>query len=165
MAGPARYSALVDACALHPFAVADALMSVYRGGLCMIKWTRHIEEEWLRSVTRNRPELGERLPRRRDMMRLAVTDWEVPAQACEPLMPALHRSLGLHLVTVWSRFRTKPVMPHVPQVLVFACTSSQAASQQRPCPVDCQCAGPLSLPCRPCAARLDGWAGGRAGNE
>lgn len=89
MAGPARYSALIDACALHPFAVADALMSVYRERLCQIKWTRHIEEEWLRSVTRDRPELGERLPRRRDMMRLAVTDWEVPADAYEPLMPAL----------------------------------------------------------------------------
>lgn len=89
MAGPARYSALIDACALHPFAVADALMSVYRERLCQIKWTRHIEEEWLRSVTRDRPELGKRLPHRRDMMRLAVTDWEVPADAYEPLMPAL----------------------------------------------------------------------------
>lgn len=89
MAGPTRYTALLDACTLHPFAVADALMSVYRERLCIVKWTQVIEGEWMRSLTRDRPELADRLPRRRDMMRLAVPDWEVPAQAYEPLMKAL----------------------------------------------------------------------------
>jgi hydrogenase/urease accessory protein HupE len=40
MAGYARYTALLDACVLHPIAVADALMSLAAAGLYAAKWTR-----------------------------------------------------------------------------------------------------------------------------
>lgn len=81
MAGYARYAALLDACVLHPMAMADALMSLASTGLFAAKWTRTIEVEWIRSVEERRPDLAGRLDYRRDQMREAVPDWEVTEEA------------------------------------------------------------------------------------
>ena len=89
MAGHARYTALLDACVLFPAPVADALMSLHVAGLYVARWTARIDEEWLRAVLQDRPELQGKLDRRRDAMRSAVPDWEVPAESYEPLMPCL----------------------------------------------------------------------------
>lgn len=83
MAGHVRYTALLDACVLHPVAMVDALMSLAWAGLYAAKWTRRIEGEWIRSVEARRPDLVGRLDRRRDYMREAVADWEVDPAACE----------------------------------------------------------------------------------
>lgn len=77
MAGHARYTALLDACVLYPLAMTDALMSLATAGLYAAKWTSRIEQEWIRSLERQRPELVGRLTIRRDSMRDAVPDWEV----------------------------------------------------------------------------------------
>ena len=77
MAGQARYTALLDACVLYPLAMADALMSLAFASLYAAKWTRRIEDEWMRSLERHRPDLEGRLDVRRDSMRGAVEDWEV----------------------------------------------------------------------------------------
>lgn len=85
MAGPARYTALLDACVLYPLAMADALMSLAAAGLYAAKWTRHIEAEWIAALEERRPDLKGRLDIRRDPMREAIPDWEVPQaawQAC-----------------------------------------------------------------------------------
>ena len=89
MAGPARYTAVLDACVLYPVSVADALLSLAVAGLYAAKWTARIEREWIVSLERQRPELAGRLDTRRAQMRAAVPDWEVPATACESLMPCL----------------------------------------------------------------------------
>jgi hypothetical protein len=81
VAGHARYSALLDACVLHPMAMADALMSLASAGLYAAKWTRRIEAEWMTSIEERRPDLHGRLDYRRDQMREAVPDWEVEAHA------------------------------------------------------------------------------------
>jgi len=81
MAGPARYTALLDACVLYPLAMTDALMSLATAGLFAAKWTTRIEQEWIRSLERQRPDLVGRLTTRRDSMRQAVPDWEVPELA------------------------------------------------------------------------------------
>ena len=81
MAGPARYTALLDACVLYPMAMADALMSLATAGLFAAKWTTRIEAEWIRSLEENRPDLQGRLDYRREQMREAVPDWEVDEQA------------------------------------------------------------------------------------
>jgi hydrogenase/urease accessory protein HupE len=47
MAGHARYTALLDACVLHPMTTADALMSLASAGLYAAKWSRTIEAEWI----------------------------------------------------------------------------------------------------------------------
>lgn len=81
MAGNARYTALLDACVLYPRAIADSLISLAAAGLYAAKWTTAIEEEWVRNLELQRPDLVGKLGYRRDQMRLAVVDWEVPEQA------------------------------------------------------------------------------------
>jgi len=78
MAGRARYTALLDACVLYPLAMADSLMSVAATSLFAAKWTTRIEDEWMQALVRNRPELAGRLELRRDAMRDAIPDWDVP---------------------------------------------------------------------------------------
>jgi hypothetical protein len=89
MAGHARYTALFDACVLYPVATADSLMSLATTGLFTAKWTIKIEEEWIRSLENNRPDLIGKLQHRRDQMRNAVPDWQIPTSAWKTLAPTL----------------------------------------------------------------------------
>ncbi|MGB5736767.1 MAG: PIN domain-containing protein [Thiohalocapsa sp.] len=79
MAGHARYTAVLDACVLYSIAVTDALLSLATAGLYAAKWTVKIEEEWIRALETSRPDLLGKLDVRRDSMRAAVPDWEVPS--------------------------------------------------------------------------------------
>jgi len=85
MAGNARYTALLDACVLYPIATTDCLLSLATAGLFAAKWTVRIEEEWIAAIERHRADLEGKLTVRRDSMRDAVPDWEVPHAAWEPL--------------------------------------------------------------------------------
>src|SRR6476659_1988364 len=89
MAGNARYTALLDACVLFPIAVCDALMSVATTGLYAAKWTTRIEDEWMRSLEEKTGRPVGSFSRRRDFMREAIPDWEVPAEAWEKLISGL----------------------------------------------------------------------------
>jgi predicted nucleic acid-binding protein len=89
MAGHAHYTALLDACVLFPVAIADSLMSLAASGLYAAKWTIAIEDEWMRSLEAKRPDLVGRLDCRRNQMRAAVVDWEVPEAAWRALVPAI----------------------------------------------------------------------------
>jgi predicted nucleic acid-binding protein len=86
MAGNARYTALLDACVLYPIATTDALLSLATAGLFAAKWTREIEREWIAALEQRRQDLQGRLEVRRDAMRDAVPDWEVPEVAWAPLV-------------------------------------------------------------------------------
>ncbi|RKT98852.1 PIN domain-containing protein [Burkholderia sp. Nafp2/4-1b] len=88
MAGNARYTALLDACALYPIAIADSLMSLATAGLFAAKWSTRIEQEWTTALENQRADLKGRLEFRRDCMRAAVPDWEVPETAWAPLVSA-----------------------------------------------------------------------------
>ncbi len=81
MAGHARYTALLDACVLYPLAMTDALLSLATAGFFAAKWTTRIELEWIRAIERQRPDLVGKLDVRRDSMRVAILDWEVPESA------------------------------------------------------------------------------------
>jgi hypothetical protein len=81
MAGYARYTALLDACVLYPLAMTDALLSLATAGCFAAKWTTRIEGEWIRSLERQCPDLIGKLEVRRDSMRDAIPDWEVPEAA------------------------------------------------------------------------------------
>ena len=85
MAGHARYTELLDACVLYPMVMTDALMSLATAGFFAAKWTTRIEDEWIRSLEKQRPDLIGRLGVRRDSMRDAITDWEVPETAWDSL--------------------------------------------------------------------------------
>jgi predicted nucleic acid-binding protein len=89
VAGHARYTALLDACVLHPMAMADALMSLAGAGLYAAKWSRKIEFEWMTSIERRRPDLQGRLGYRRDQMRDSVPDWEVEERAWQSVSRGL----------------------------------------------------------------------------
>lgn len=88
MAGNARYTALLDACVLYPIAMADSLMSLATAGLFAAKWSTMIELEWITALEEQRSELKGKLAFRRDCMREAVPDWEVPETAWRPLVSA-----------------------------------------------------------------------------
>jgi hypothetical protein len=75
MAGSARYTAILDACVLYPYTVRDLLLSLARDGLFHARWTRRIEDEWVRSLLRKRPDLHEGALRRTcELMETAVPD-------------------------------------------------------------------------------------------
>ena len=50
MAGHTRYTALLDACVLHPIAMCGALMNLATTGLFAAKWARRIEVVWIRAA-------------------------------------------------------------------------------------------------------------------
>lgn len=81
MAGYASYTALLDACVLHPILTCDALMSLASVGLYAAKWSQQIEQEWIASLEARRPDLAGKLLVRRNQMREAVPDWEVDEKA------------------------------------------------------------------------------------
>lgn len=86
MAGHARYTAVLDACVLFPPAVADALISLHVAGLYTARWTDRIDAEWINAAVRDHDISREKLESRRDAMRIAVPDWEVPSYAYETLI-------------------------------------------------------------------------------
>ncbi len=66
------------------------MISLAVAGLYAAKWTTAIEDEWTRNLELKRPELRSRLGARRDDMRSALPDWEVPAAAWQTLVACLH---------------------------------------------------------------------------
>lgn len=89
MAGHARYTALLDACVLFPVAVCDSLMSVSFAGVYAAKWTQRIEGEWMRNLEAKTGRGPGAFYGRRDAMREAVLDWEVPEATWARLAPSL----------------------------------------------------------------------------
>lgn len=83
MAGSAKYTAVLDACVLYPAPVRDLLISLARDGLFHARWSMRIQEEWVRNLLKQRPDLAEaKLRRTCELMVLAVPDclvegWEV----------------------------------------------------------------------------------------
>ncbi|MDY0013660.1 MAG: PIN domain-containing protein [Rhodocyclaceae bacterium] len=75
MAGSARYTAILDACVLYPAPLRDVLLSLARDGLFHARWSSRIENEWIRNLLRQRPDLNaERLRRTCELMAKAVPD-------------------------------------------------------------------------------------------
>lgn len=69
-----RYTVIFDACVLYPAPLRDLLLRLAVTGLFRAKWTEQIHEEWIRNVLKQRPELGQQLPRTRELMNKAVPD-------------------------------------------------------------------------------------------
>jgi len=72
-------AALLDACVLYPAALRDLWMHLAVRWVFQPKWTPRIQEEWIRNVLKNRPDLkAEQLARTRASMEEWGRDWEVP---------------------------------------------------------------------------------------
>jgi predicted nucleic acid-binding protein len=88
MAGPSRFTVVLDACVLYPAVVRDALMSLHSARFFAAKWTRTIEQEWTTNLLKNRADLTQdQLAATCRLMRQAAPDWEVINY--EPLIKAL----------------------------------------------------------------------------
>jgi hypothetical protein len=80
--------AFLDASVIYPAALRDLLMRLTMADLYQARWSRHIHEEWIRAVLRNRPDLSaEQLRRVRDAMDANVEDCLVTGY--EPLVGSL----------------------------------------------------------------------------
>lgn len=69
------HTAILDACVLYPFTLRDFFVSLAGTGLYRAKWTEAIQNEWIRSVLENRPDLSaDRFRRTAALMADAVPD-------------------------------------------------------------------------------------------
>jgi hypothetical protein len=80
--------ALFDACVFYPAPLCDLALTMSGTGLFRARWTDDIHDEWLRNLTKNRPELDKnRLAERRRRMDQSVLDCLVTGY--HDLIPAL----------------------------------------------------------------------------
>ena len=77
MAGHNRYTALLDANVLYSVAISDALMEVAATGIYAAKWSKAIDDEWVRNLAKNKNRAEADFHARRDLMHGACPDWEV----------------------------------------------------------------------------------------
>ncbi len=52
-----RFNAVLDACVLYPAPIRDILLNLAEQDLFSPKWSETIQEEWLRNLILNRPDL------------------------------------------------------------------------------------------------------------
>lgn len=69
-----RYVVVLDACVLYPAPLRDFLLRLSLTGLFTAKWTDQIQQEWSRSLLKERPELADRLPKTIELMNQAIPD-------------------------------------------------------------------------------------------
>lgn len=82
------YTALYDACVLHPAPLRDLLLQLALSDLFRAKWSNEIHDEWIKSVLERRPDLKpEQLERTRELMNSHVRDCLV--EGYEPLIESL----------------------------------------------------------------------------
>ena len=75
MAGFYRYTAVLDACVLYPAPLRDLLLSLAAEDVFGARWTGQIQDEWIRNLCANRPDLStEVLARTKSMMSSAVEE-------------------------------------------------------------------------------------------
>jgi predicted nucleic acid-binding protein len=58
MAGYYRYTVVLDACVLYPAPLRDLLLSLAAAGVFHARWTQLIQDEWVRNLAVNRPDLN-----------------------------------------------------------------------------------------------------------
>lgn len=102
MAGSARYTAILDACVLYPAPLRDLFLGLARDGLFHARWTRRIEDEWVRNLLRQRPDLdAAMLSRTCELMVKAVPDSLVTGwEAIEPGLVGLPDPDDRHVLAV-----------------------------------------------------------------
>lgn len=84
----ANFTAVYDACVLHPAALRDFLMWLALTDLFRARWTDEIHDEWIRNVLLNYPDLTlEQLTRTKNLMNANVRDCLVTGY--ESLIPGL----------------------------------------------------------------------------
>lgn len=83
MAGYYRYTVILDACVLYAAPLRDLLLSLAATGIFRARWTHLIQDEWMRNLAANRPDLKpEALRRTMTTMNDAIEDCLVEGFEC-----------------------------------------------------------------------------------
>lgn len=70
-----NFTVIYDACVLYPAPLRDLLMQLALTGMFRARWSAHIQNEWIRNLIKNRPDLNlELLEKTASMMNRAVMD-------------------------------------------------------------------------------------------
>lgn len=69
-----QFIVVFDACVLYPAPLRDFLLRLAISGLFSAKWTEQIHDEWMRNLSKSRPEIADKLPRTKNLMNKAVPD-------------------------------------------------------------------------------------------
>jgi len=78
MAGSFSYTVVLDACVLYPAPLRDLLLSLAAAGIFRARWTPIIQDEWVRNVLKNRPDIGaQQLQKTVALMNQAIEDANV----------------------------------------------------------------------------------------
>jgi predicted nucleic acid-binding protein len=84
----ATFTALYDACVLYPITVRDLLMQLATTNLFRARWTREIQDEWVRNLLNRQPALDKaKLARTQALMNSAVRDCLI--EGYEPLIDSI----------------------------------------------------------------------------
>ena len=89
MAAHNLYTALLDANVLYSVAISDALMEVAATGIYAAKWSKAIDDEWVRNLAKTKKRAEADFHTRRDSMHDACPDWEVPEEGWRLIEPCL----------------------------------------------------------------------------
>ena len=85
---PSHFTVLYDASVFYPAPLRDLLMELATAGLFRAKWSKRIQEEWIESLLRKRPDLNrERLERTKELTNRSVPDCLI--EGYEPLIEGL----------------------------------------------------------------------------
>lgn len=74
MAGTASYTAILDANVLYPITLSDTLLTLAEAKLFHARWSETIEEEVIRNLVKNRPDLTDKARKRVTAMRKVSPD-------------------------------------------------------------------------------------------
>ncbi len=81
-------AAVLDACVLYSATLRDLFMRLAVGFVFQPKWTSEIQDEWMRNVIKNRPDITSiQLERTRKLMEQSGNDWSVAGY--EVLIPEI----------------------------------------------------------------------------
>ena len=73
-----KFTAVLDACVLYPAPIRDILLSLASEEMFKVKWSKMIQEEWLRNLLKNRDDLKkEQLNQTIEAMNSAFPDADV----------------------------------------------------------------------------------------
>jgi hypothetical protein len=68
-----QFTAILDSCVLYNAPVRDLLLQLASQGLFRAKWTQRIQDEWMRNLLKNRPDLKmEQLQRTCNLMNKSI---------------------------------------------------------------------------------------------
>ena len=82
------FTAFFDACVFYPAPLRDLLLRLASTNLFRTRWSAEVQEEWVRSLIADRPELADKLGRTRELMEKAIPDAEVTGY--QGLIPSLN---------------------------------------------------------------------------